>query len=65
MTKLRELNYQELTKKIKKFGFRHYRSGKGSHELWVRETVMVRSFQFHITKVRLLEKELLELLYGK
>lgn len=38
MTKLRELNYQELTKKIKKFGFRYYRSGKGSHELWVRDS---------------------------
>jgi len=38
MPKLRELNYSELTNKLKSFGFRFYRSGKGSHELWVRDS---------------------------
>ena len=38
MGKLRELNYQELTRRLKKFGFRYYRSGKDSHELWVRDS---------------------------
>lgn len=38
MAKLRELNYKELTTRLKKFGFVYYRSGKGSHELWVRDS---------------------------
>ncbi|MDT3697618.1 MAG: type II toxin-antitoxin system HicA family toxin [Ignavibacterium sp.] len=38
MAKLRELNYKELTTRLKKFGFVYYRSGKGSHELWVRNS---------------------------
>lgn len=37
MPKLIELSYQEIIKRIKKFGFRFYRQGKGSHELWVRD----------------------------
>lgn len=37
MPKLTELSYQSLVKRIKKFGFRFYRQGKGSHELWVRD----------------------------
>ncbi|MEO8231068.1 MAG: type II toxin-antitoxin system HicA family toxin [Ignavibacteriota bacterium] len=37
MSKLRELSYQEITIRLKKFGFRFYRQGKGSHELWVRD----------------------------
>ncbi|HMN18220.1 MAG TPA: type II toxin-antitoxin system HicA family toxin [Ignavibacteriaceae bacterium] len=38
MAKLRVLNYKELTARLKKFGFVYYRSGKGSHELWVRNS---------------------------
>ncbi len=37
MAKLRELNYQEVTRRLRKLGFRFYRRGKGSHELWVRD----------------------------
>jgi predicted RNA binding protein YcfA (HicA-like mRNA interferase family) len=37
MTKLKELQYLELISKLKKLGFRFYRQGKGSHELWVRD----------------------------
>jgi len=37
MTKLRELTYREVTKRLRKLGFRFYRRGKGSHELWVRD----------------------------
>lgn len=37
MAKLRELSYKELTTRLKRFGFRFYRQGKGSHELWVRD----------------------------
>jgi predicted RNA binding protein YcfA (HicA-like mRNA interferase family) len=37
MAELRELNYQEITRRIRKLGFRFYRQGKGSHELWVRD----------------------------
>ncbi|MBL1210720.1 type II toxin-antitoxin system HicA family toxin [Geminocystis sp. GBBB08] len=37
MTKLRELTYLEVTNRLKFFGFRFYRQGKGSHELWVRD----------------------------
>ena len=37
MVKLKSLKYEELIKKLKKIGFRFYRSGKGSHELWVRD----------------------------
>ncbi len=38
MAKLRELTYKEVTSRLKKLGFRYYRSGKGSHELWVRDS---------------------------
>lgn len=38
MPKLRELSYLEITRILKKLGFRYYRSGKGSHELWVRDS---------------------------
>lgn len=38
MPVLRELNYQELVRRLSKLGFRFYRHGKGSHELWVRDT---------------------------
>ncbi len=36
MTKLRELTYQEIVHRLRRLDFRFYRSGKGSHELWVR-----------------------------
>lgn len=35
--KLRELRYNEVIRRLKRFGFRFYRS-KGSHELWVRDS---------------------------
>ncbi len=38
MTRLRELSYQEVTKRLRRLGFRFYRHGKGSHELWVRDS---------------------------
>jgi predicted RNA binding protein YcfA (HicA-like mRNA interferase family) len=34
---LRELSYREITRRLRKLGFRFYRQGKGSHELWVRD----------------------------
>lgn len=37
MIKLRELSYAEITQRLRKLGFRFYRQGKGSHELWVRD----------------------------
>jgi len=37
MAKLRELSYREVTQRLRKLGFRFYRHGKGSHELWVRD----------------------------
>ncbi len=37
MPELRELNYQEVTRRLRKLGFRFYCRGKGSHELWVRD----------------------------
>jgi len=38
MTGLRELSYREITRRLNKLGFRFYRQGKGSHELWVRDS---------------------------
>ena len=38
MPELRELSYRELTRRLRKLGFRFYRHGKGSNELWVRDT---------------------------
>jgi len=38
MPELRELNYQEITNRLLKCGFRFYRHGKGPHELWVRDS---------------------------
>jgi predicted RNA binding protein YcfA (HicA-like mRNA interferase family) len=38
MAKLRELSYQEVIQRLRELGFRFYRHGKGSHELWVRDT---------------------------
>ncbi|HEX28472.1 TPA: type II toxin-antitoxin system HicA family toxin [Candidatus Poribacteria bacterium] len=37
-TKLRELSYEEVTRRLRALGFRFYRQGKGSHELWVRDS---------------------------
>lgn len=38
MTKLKELTYLEITYRLRKLEFRFYRQGKGSHELWVRDS---------------------------
>ncbi|MBM3144743.1 MAG: type II toxin-antitoxin system HicA family toxin [Chloroflexi bacterium] len=38
MTELRELSYREVVRRLSKLGFRFYRQGKGSHELWVRDS---------------------------
>ncbi len=38
MPELRELSYQEVTQRLSRLGFRFYRQGKGSHELWVRDS---------------------------
>ncbi len=38
MAKLRELNYREVVKRLRRLGFRFYRHGRGSHELWGRDT---------------------------
>jgi len=37
MTKLRPLRYREVVQRLRHFGFRFYRQGRGSHELWVRD----------------------------
>ena len=37
MTRLRELSSRQVTRRLRKLGFRFYRQGKGSHELWVRD----------------------------
>ncbi|MDO8754784.1 MAG: type II toxin-antitoxin system HicA family toxin [Anaerolineales bacterium] len=37
MIRLRGLNYREVIERLGKIGFRFYRQGKGSHELWVRD----------------------------
>jgi len=37
MPELRELSYEEVTRRLRKLGFRFYRQGKGSLELWVRD----------------------------
>jgi len=34
---LRPLSYNEVIRRLKDYGFRFYRQGKGSHELWVRD----------------------------
>lgn len=36
-TRLRGLTYRDIVKRLKKVGFRFYRQGKSSHELWVRD----------------------------
>jgi predicted RNA binding protein YcfA (HicA-like mRNA interferase family) len=35
--KLRELAYHEVIRRLRDLGFRFYRTGRGSHELWVRD----------------------------
>ncbi len=35
---LRDLTYRDVTRRLDKLGFRFYRHGKGSHELWVRDS---------------------------
>ena len=37
MPELRELDYQEVARRLRLLGFHSYRQGKGSHELWVRD----------------------------
>jgi predicted RNA binding protein YcfA (HicA-like mRNA interferase family) len=38
MPELRELTYRDVTRRLRQLGFRFYRHGKGSHELWVRDS---------------------------
>ncbi len=38
MALLRELTYAQVTRALARLGFRFYRHGKGSHELWVRDS---------------------------
>lgn len=38
MTRLIPLKYKDVTNKLQRIGFRFYRQGKGSHELWVRDS---------------------------
>ena len=37
MPELRELDYQEVARRLRLLGFHFYRQGKGSPELWVRD----------------------------
>ena len=37
MARLQELKYRDIVRRLRKIGFRFYRQGKGSHELWVRD----------------------------
>ncbi len=54
MGKLRELSYHEITRRLSEQGFRFYRQGKGSHELWVRDTDgrVVSVPRYHGKKIR-------------
>jgi predicted RNA binding protein YcfA (HicA-like mRNA interferase family) len=38
MPDLRELTYEQVTRRLRKLGFRFFRQGKGSHEIWVRDS---------------------------
>lgn len=38
MAELKELSYRDITRRLRKLDFRFYRQGKGSHELWVRDS---------------------------
>ena len=35
---MRPMKYNEVVARLKKLGFRFYRQGRGSHELWVRDS---------------------------
>ena len=35
---MRPMKYREIASRLKKLGFRFYRQGRGSHELWVRDS---------------------------
>jgi len=59
MVKLIELKYSELVRKLKKYGFRFYRSGKG-HMKYGFEIKTVQLFRFLITKAKPLKKEQFE-----
>jgi predicted RNA binding protein YcfA (HicA-like mRNA interferase family) len=37
MSKLSPHKYEDVIAKMKRLGFRLYRQGKGSHEIWVRD----------------------------
>lgn len=38
MSRLIPLKYDDVIRKLTNIGFRFYRKGKGSHELWVRDS---------------------------
>jgi predicted RNA binding protein YcfA (HicA-like mRNA interferase family) len=38
MGHLTELTYREVTARLRRVGFRFFRHGKGSHELWARDS---------------------------
>ena len=35
---MRPMKYHDVLARLKKLGFRFYRQGRGSHELWVRDS---------------------------
>lgn len=64
MPELRELSYRELTRRLRKLGFRFYRHGKGSHECGC-ATLTEKLYQSRIIGVKISVREQCERLSGK
>lgn len=52
MGRLAGFSYREVTRKLGKLGFEFYRSGKGSHEVWINSTNNSRTTIPHHREIR-------------
>ncbi len=52
MGRLAGFSYRKVTRKPGKLGFEFYRSGKGSHEVWINSTNHLRTTITHHKEIR-------------
>lgn len=52
MGRLAGFSYHDVTRKMRKFGYEFYRSGKGDHEIWVNPLNNLRTTIPHHQEIR-------------
>ncbi|MGL5944173.1 MAG: type II toxin-antitoxin system HicA family toxin [Waterburya sp.] len=52
MGRLAGFSYREVTRKMRKLGFKFYHSGKGDHEIWINTASKLRTTIPHHREIR-------------